>query len=445
MKKLLLLTFLVLMVVPMVFGEQSQDKKYAEGLPDLIPYRKGDKWGFCDKDKNIVIECKYEDVESFNNKLARVCAKTIVFNTSLGKIKLKKRFGFIDKTGSEKISISYQKLFDYSYYYWPKSTLIIVRHKGKEGLFNRKGEIVVPVIYKRCSCIGNDYYAAWNEEGKCGVFDNQGNKILPIEFNDVGGIGDNLIPARIEGFWGFYDLNGKEVLPHKYIRPNSFKEGYCVITGEYESCHYFIDTKGQFVFKAYNFIHSFNEGYAVVNEGFSETTGGYYGLINKKGEIVLPIKYYRLGKPQLGVIPAQFEEGWYLIDLKGNKLSKKYDYISDWGGSYINFEGKKSLRLNVELNGKVGLINEKGEEILSPQYEVIGFYSDNYVSVNVGGSYNERRSFKGVTWGFLDENGKVVISIKYESVSNFKNGLAEVKYKGKKGYIDKNGTEYWED
>ena len=28
--------------------------------PFLIPYRKGDKWGFCDLNKNIVIDCVYE-------------------------------------------------------------------------------------------------------------------------------------------------------------------------------------------------------------------------------------------------------------------------------------------------------------------------------------------------------------------------------------------------
>lgn len=32
------------------------------GLPDLIPYRKGDKWGFCNRKKEIVIECVYDEI-----------------------------------------------------------------------------------------------------------------------------------------------------------------------------------------------------------------------------------------------------------------------------------------------------------------------------------------------------------------------------------------------
>ena len=42
------------------------------GLPDLIPYRKGDKWGFCNRKKEIVIECVYDEVGLFKEGLARV-------------------------------------------------------------------------------------------------------------------------------------------------------------------------------------------------------------------------------------------------------------------------------------------------------------------------------------------------------------------------------------
>ncbi len=31
-------------------------------LPKLIPYRKADKWGFCDENKNLIIPVKYDSV-----------------------------------------------------------------------------------------------------------------------------------------------------------------------------------------------------------------------------------------------------------------------------------------------------------------------------------------------------------------------------------------------
>ena len=41
-------------------------------LPELIPYRKGRKFGFCNRRKKIVIECVYDTVRDFSEGLAYV-------------------------------------------------------------------------------------------------------------------------------------------------------------------------------------------------------------------------------------------------------------------------------------------------------------------------------------------------------------------------------------
>jgi hypothetical protein len=57
-----------------IFAQTDTSSK----LPDLIPYRKGDKWGFClpaqagDKDKKIIIPCNYNSVDFFNGGVAIV-------------------------------------------------------------------------------------------------------------------------------------------------------------------------------------------------------------------------------------------------------------------------------------------------------------------------------------------------------------------------------------
>ena len=60
---------------------------------ELIPYRKGDKWGFCTPDKKMVVQPKYDDVWSFSEGLVRV--------------KLNGKWGFIDKTGKEIVTPKY--------------------------------------------------------------------------------------------------------------------------------------------------------------------------------------------------------------------------------------------------------------------------------------------------------------------------------------------------
>jgi hypothetical protein len=46
----------------------------------------GDKWGYIDRDGNLVIEMKFDDAESFHNGIARV--------------EIDDKYGYIDKTGS---------------------------------------------------------------------------------------------------------------------------------------------------------------------------------------------------------------------------------------------------------------------------------------------------------------------------------------------------------
>jgi hypothetical protein len=79
LKKVFAITFLFIflgLVFVKLTGKGSHiDKKrekYLDGIcpPELIPYREGDRWGFCDRNKKIVIPIKYDGVGVFQK---RVC------------------------------------------------------------------------------------------------------------------------------------------------------------------------------------------------------------------------------------------------------------------------------------------------------------------------------------------------------------------------------------
>ena len=63
----------------------SNTKK--ETIATLIPYRKGDKWGYCDWNKKIVIPVQYDDAWLFSEGLALV--------------KVNGKWGFIDTKGTQ--------------------------------------------------------------------------------------------------------------------------------------------------------------------------------------------------------------------------------------------------------------------------------------------------------------------------------------------------------
>jgi hypothetical protein len=84
----------------------------------LIPYRKGDKWGFCTPDKNIVIDCIYDDAYQFIEDLARV--------------KQSGKYGFIDRQGFEVIPFEYEKAYDFH------RGVAQVEIKKKSGCINKE-------------------------------------------------------------------------------------------------------------------------------------------------------------------------------------------------------------------------------------------------------------------------------------------------------------------
>jgi len=102
LKKVYAITFLFIflgLVFVKLTGKWSdidkKGKKYLDGIcpPELIPCRVGDKWGFCDRNGEIVIPCKYDHVGFFSEGLACV--------------KLNGKWGFIDKEGKEVIPRMY--------------------------------------------------------------------------------------------------------------------------------------------------------------------------------------------------------------------------------------------------------------------------------------------------------------------------------------------------
>ena len=84
----------------------------------------------------------------------------------------------------------------------------------------------------------------------------------------------------------------------------------------------------------------------------------------------------------------------------------------------------------VEADGKWGYIDKEGKEVVSPKYELSRDFSEGLAMVYADGKYV-----------YIDKEGKEVLSPKYERAYDFSEGLARVEADGKYGYIDKEGKE----
>ena len=58
-------------------------QKSKKNMAELIPYRKGNKWGFCTSDKEIKIECVYDHCWRFSEGLAAVALGGNIFDNNV--------------------------------------------------------------------------------------------------------------------------------------------------------------------------------------------------------------------------------------------------------------------------------------------------------------------------------------------------------------------------
>jgi len=111
-----------------------------------------------------------------------------------------------------------------------------------------------------------------------------------------------------------------------------------------------------------------------------------------------------------------------IIDEKGNELC---ELRSDVEISY-NFQSGFFLVIS---NGKYGFVDANGKDICKPKYDMVENYTNGFARVNLNGK-----------WGFIDTEGKEICNIEYENASDFDDMCAPVKKNGKWGIIDSNGN-----
>jgi RNA polymerase subunit RPABC4/transcription elongation factor Spt4 len=164
-----------------------------------------------------------------------------------------------------------------------------------------------------------------------------------------------------------------------------------------------IDKNGNWFIKpTFDTIKNFSDGLAAARNDLESP----WGFVDKTGKYVIPPKFFgghvegRTGKFAAPFVISQFHEGL--------------------------------VKVSVELNGKCGYSNKKGELVIEPRFNSASDFSEGlaYVQIDEKGKY-----------GYINKEGKLVIEPRFNSASDFSEGLAYVQLEknGKWGYINKKG------
>lgn len=186
-----------------------------------------------------------------------------------------------------------------------------------------------------------------------------------------------------------------------------------------------VDSNGKFVVKPkYDEIGNFEGGLAKVR------VKERYGLINAKGNVVLKIQYS---------IIEDFVDGVAKICV-GAKYNKKTDELENGKWGYVKDNGEilikpiyddidyfNKFNIAKTKKGKVyGWVSRYGKELIKPQFTEIGELIDGMARVCKGGKPGKDGNIEKGKWGFVDDGGRIVIKVKYQSAGEFHEEVAWV-------------------
>lgn len=318
--------------------------------------------------------------------------------------------------------------------------LAAVQNAGKAGLIDKGGNVVAEFVYDSLypayvypsgpQSLPSSYFIAI-QNGKWGVLDKSGKPVIPSNYDSItvtgGGFaivgkGEPRPPGggTINGLWGLIDLkSGKEILPVKYnsILPSDDSLLFTVFLDNKSGV---VDRSGKFIAAQgiYEYISVFNSGFAVVQKD------NKFGVINKNGQVVIPVIYNRID---------QFYNGIALA-IKGNK----YGVLNTSGQPVIPFNYDDG---GIASNGAIYMRQKSKTVIFDNRGKVIapaGTY-DSFYNVAINKINNLIFVERGGKVGAIDMTGKQIVPFIYTGVRESNEGLAIVIANDKSAVINQSG------
>ncbi len=382
-------------VIPCRFREVQN---FSEGLAAV---KLGTSWGFIDKQGNVEVDFIYRRAGDFNDSLAWV-------HTDEG-------MGYIDKKGAFAIPAKFDKAFNF------QGGIARVMADNEYGLIDTRGHFVQRPRYSE---IGeyNEYGLAvvryGNHNVRYGLADRRGELVTSLNLREIQDFREGLAAVKYKDGYGFIDTTGRLVIPDIYSKVSDFSEGLAAVQKD-GACGY-INRLGEVVIPfEYSKCLDFNDGKAVVYKGIRKA-----GLIDRTGQLLI--------KPSVDRMLA-FQEGRGLV--RDEKY--RFYYITEQAHLYDGYyeratEFKHGVAV-VQVDGKWGIINQKGIEIIPPKYDKIENFEEGYAKVRIQG-FN----------GLASLDGDLIVQPDYEYISYAGDGLFRVEQGDKIGYFDMEGHWVWD-
>ena len=354
----------------------------------------------------------------------------------------------------------------------PKARFVFLHKNGLYGLLDENGNEIVPAEYLHIDKIRDGMIPAYTKEKVFVFLDESGKRIKDVSFYDINPLytQDLLGVADSEtGKWGFVDKNLNYVIEPQFDAIGYFVDG--IVGAKQGELWGIINKSGKYILEPQfkdDELEGYDQGTLVVSKG------GKIRLVDVKKAEFLETEYDELygmtgGKAVVGKDSSIYLNSWenkevflmkkpsrILYDMyRGNVLGKTRFYLNyredgEKDEHFAVFDSSTGEKICDKIINSSYEIDEncnvkeryphKDEDVSTQQTEENEQKKYGRYEEVRHGLYETSTSFKqNGKWGFLDEDGNVVIPAEYDSVSPFYFDAAYARQGDRRFIIDRSG------
>jgi serine/threonine protein kinase len=319
----------VLVNIGAEFSIIDDESEYMQDSPNSshdIPFFEGGKWGALSKDNEIIIPIIYNKVE--------------LLKDDFFKVESSKMFGIYSDNGNVIIEAKYDEIFILDKYF-------IVKQDGKYGIISKIGIIVIPSLYDSIEK-KNDLFIVFNGE-KWGGIDGNGCIVIPILYDSIS-VNEELFVVESNSFYGCINIDGDTVIPIVYSSIYYFNKTYIQVFQDKK--YWLIDKTGKKITEFEKKVYYINEDETLIVIANSDSYNyREYGLLNKNGELLTKCIYNKIEKR---------EDGFYCVNIGGH-INREADFV---GGKWGLIDNKGEIVIPIKFDYEIEIEKALKCEIL---------------------------------------------------------------------------------
>ncbi|HVD98358.1 MAG TPA: WG repeat-containing protein [Cytophagaceae bacterium] len=324
-----------------------------------IMTQEASRWGVLNEKGQTVLPFKYKylnhisgnkfkagrfnqwQVRTFQNEVLAVYEydSIVYMGANLYKFCLAGKYGLIDQN-DKIITTEYQNIFESTLSNkYPKKEFAKARPIIPKGNFRVPMEERFDTVYHF-----SEGFAKFLSNRKYGFVDSLGNIRLVPQYNNARHFSEGMVAVMLIGKWGFMDTNERLIIQPYYDEVSDFKNG--ITLARKGLSYYFINKEGKFLY---------NEPFDKVTPTFS---GNYllerknkFGMADAYGREMISTKYEAINELGNSYIFAQEHGLWGVLNEKGN-------IVIPFNYSAIQYDPEHNRLITMEPGGET-VINYK--------------------------------------------------------------------------------------